>query len=76
MKNSEIDEFLYALDDKWNHVAGKIKWTKTGDNYYIDFTTGNDMTNQTIVENLIADSRWITITSWDEKGNFSGRINR
>ena len=76
MKNSEIDEFLYDLDDNWNHNAGKIEYTKSLDNYYIDFTIGNNATNQAIVEGLISGSRFLTITSWNAQGNFSGRINR
>lgn len=76
MLNSEIDEFLYNLDDIWNHNDGKINYTKVLDNYYIDFNTGNNESNLAIVENLISGSKYIKITGWDGKGNFSGYIAR
>ena len=76
MTNSEVDEFLYHLDDSWNHDAGKIEYTKSLGNHYIDFITGNNESNKAIIEQLISGSKFITITGWDDKGNFSGRINR
>lgn len=76
MTNSEIDEFLYHLDDIWNHNAGKIKYEKVLGDYIIDFITGNNESNQNIIEQLIVGSKFITITNWDDAGNISGKINR